>query len=204
MRSAVPLRVEGARVPVYRVDRGGAGVTLVGLWRPRLFVAGPVADALTAEELEVVVAHEAGHRASWDNLKRLLLVASPDALGLTPLGRSVLSAWVSAAETDADAHAVGADAQRGVTLASALVKVARLLPAPSREPLPLSTLNEGGSLAARVRRLTGVPDRPSRRWPLAWTAAVAMVLAALGSLALDPEWLMPIHRATEWLVRLSS
>jgi beta-lactamase regulating signal transducer with metallopeptidase domain len=204
MRTAAPLAVAGAPVPVYRVERDVAGVTLAGIWRPRLFVTRSVADTLTAEELEVVVAHEAGHRAGWDNLKRLILLASPDALGLTPFGRYVSSEWVTAAETAADAHAVGRDPLRGLTLASALVKVARMLPVPSRRLLPMSTLNEGGPLAARVRRLTGVPPAPASGWPLAWAAVAAMVIAALGTFSLDPAWLLPIHHATEWLVRLSS
>ena len=56
---------------------------------------------LSANELRVAVRHELGHRPSWDNLKRLLINATPFP-GMSGIER----AWGEAAELAADDSAV--------------------------------------------------------------------------------------------------
>lgn len=204
MSQALPLAVGDSAMPVWCVDASTPGVMLVGLRKPRLFVTRSVVDALTPEELGVVIGHESGHRVHWDNVRRLLLLASPDALGLWPAGRLAAAQWACAAETSADRHAVGGDPARSVALASALVKVARLFPAVPPLPLPVSTLYDGGVITRRVHRLLEPAAVPPARRKLGWAALATAVLAGLVTLALSPSLLRPVHHATEWLVRLAA
>src|ERR1019366_10566357 len=118
-------------------------MALVGVLRPRLFVARRLLDALTAEELAASVAHEAGHRRAWDNLKRLAMRAAPDLLAITGIARGIERRWASASDHAADRRAAG-DGPTRCALASALVKVARLTPPMTPLAEPISTLVDGG------------------------------------------------------------
>ncbi len=104
-------------------------ISLAGLLRPRVFVASPVIEAFTSDEMDVSLAHEVAHHDARDNLKRMLVACSPDLLGIWPSGRALERRWRAAVEFAADDGAVGGDESRAVALASALIKVARLSPA---------------------------------------------------------------------------
>jgi Zn-dependent protease with chaperone function len=188
--------LDGTGVPVFAVDISTPMMALAGVVRPRLLITRGVLDALTDEELRAGIAHELGHLRAWDNLKRLCMRAAPDVLFFTAAAATLESRWASAAEHAADHHACGDAAQR-CALASALVKVARLMP--PRTPLaePISTLVDGGEIASRVERLLGEGvhenhRHPRRRWPL-------VVGGALGAAAYLPL-LQLVHGATELLV----
>jgi Zn-dependent protease with chaperone function len=101
-------------------------VAVVGGWRPRVLAAHCVRAACSDEEFRQVLAHEAAHVASHDNLKLLLLLISPDVLAWMPAGNALTKRWRAAAELEADARASGGDPCKRVALASALIKVARL------------------------------------------------------------------------------
>ena len=101
-------------------------MALVGVLSPRLLIAQAVLDALTGEELRAAAAHEAGHWRALDNLKRLAMRAAPDLLSATA-ARALERRWVVAAERVAD-RAAGESGSERCALASALVKVARLIP----------------------------------------------------------------------------
>ena len=70
----------GLDVPAERIDSPFPIVALVGVLRPRLFVAATVLDSCTRQELQTVIAHEMAHARTLDNLRRLLLIAVPDPL----------------------------------------------------------------------------------------------------------------------------
>ena len=80
-RRSQPRAIDAGGVPVYGLPDTSPIVSLVGVFRPRLFVATQVLDALTADELDVSVAHELAHLRSRDNLKRVLVACSPDSAG---------------------------------------------------------------------------------------------------------------------------
>ena len=52
---------------------GLPGVSLAGIWRPRILIGSEALSALTPAELDVAISHEVAHRRSQDNLKRFLL-----------------------------------------------------------------------------------------------------------------------------------
>ena len=99
---------------------------VVGLRRGRLFLADGLLRALAPDELDGVVAHEAAHRAACDNLKRLLLRASPDLLAWSGPGARLRQAFEEAAEREADDRACARVSP--LVLARALLKVAALVP----------------------------------------------------------------------------
>ncbi|HEX6974319.1 MAG TPA: hypothetical protein VF147_07960 [Vicinamibacterales bacterium] len=186
---------------IYEVP-GLAGVSLAGVFRTRILVGSAVREALSADELEVAVAHECAHRASLDNLKRSVMFCAPDVFGTAALAREIEAKWRATAEWLADARAVGGDQVRAMRLASALVKVSRLVsPAVSFVTSPAwSTLHDPPLLELRVRRLVGTA--PAAGMPhrgVAITVGVAAVGAMLSSaVAAYPT----VHGLTELLIRV--
>lgn len=171
-----PLSVAGWSGRAYRVDAEFPVVAVVGMWRPELFVAARVEAACSPVEIAVVAAHERAHVAALDNLTRAAFAATP--LPSCLAGR-LEQAWAAAAEEAADLAA--RDGGSGVTLASALLKVAGLaLPAtPPRAALASALIGAGG-LESRVRRLLAPPPALGRAtWWL--TAAFTAGLVALSS-----------------------
>jgi Zn-dependent protease with chaperone function len=184
-----------APAPARAIRHSFPVVSVVGILRPRLFVAERVLERLSPSELAAVVAHEAGHLASLDNLKRLAMRLAP-VMAWPGLSRRVVAAWDDAAEEAADASV-----SNRLELASALVKTARLVPAGSRLDLPVAAFHRGDSIGRRVRLLTEMPEaaaRTTRRWPAAVAYAVAVaVLVAVAASELDV-----VHQLIEPLVHL--
>lgn len=185
--AARPARLEGVSIPAFRIDTPLPVVALTGSRRPVLFVAGCVLDRCEMRLLAAMTAHEAGHRRSADNLKRLLLSACVDPLGFSPAGRAIAAAWESAAEEAADDAAVAAGTSPA-DLAEALVFVARLSPHDGWPVVPAAAFYAGGTLERRVRRLVEDPvshrdvarplGRRRRRIAAALLVAAAWLLAA--------------------------
>jgi Zn-dependent protease with chaperone function len=200
MQHARPMPL-GSMLPAYAIEASQPMMALVGVLRPRLLVTRGLIDALTGSELAASVAHEVGHRRALDNLKRLLMRTSPDCF--TPAAaRAIEHRWAAAAERAADRTATSGDAADRCALASALVKVARLMPAaPVPAAEPISLLVTDGDIAARVRvLLSDAPLPPPRRSSaIRWLAAgLALTMLALTYTPL----VRAVHAATEVLVRV--
>ena len=191
-------------MPVYSLPNPTPIVSLVGVFRPRLFVSTQVLGALSPEELDLSMAHELAHLSARDNLKRVLAACSPDALSIVGFGRRLEQRWRAAIEFAADARAVAGDEQRAVSLVSALVTVARLSP-PAQPSFLMagSDFYDGELLKARIDRLLdpALGRRQSTAlvpvWPISLVAF--LVLAAL--LPSQAVWVI-VHVATEGLVRV--
>jgi Zn-dependent protease with chaperone function len=151
-----------AEQPVDVIEVSDPLVAVIGAWRPRIVVARGVLAACTDEEIRQVVAHEVAHVSARDNVKLLLLLASPDALAWAPTGKALIARWRAAAEFEADARASGADRRKRVALASALIKVARLSIGTRHQFPVLSMPIASDDVEGRVRRLLA-PLRPSPR-----------------------------------------
>ena len=140
---AIPVRA-------YRVPCEMPLAALVGIVRPRLFVSDRFLEALSEEERQAVIAHEAGHLRSLDNLKRTLMKLAPDWLSFSSAGWEIETAWAIAAEEEADDHAAGPDRSRSLDLASALLKASRLAPMRFAN---VSNFCDESTIARRVARL---------------------------------------------------
>jgi Zn-dependent protease with chaperone function len=199
---ARPLTLAGAGLPAFEMPHPFPVVSVVGLRRPRLYVARQVLAALSNAELEAVLAHERAHVTSRDNLRHWLIAVCPDVLsGLA--GRARLErAWLEAAEDAADETVARRGPAAALALAEALLAVARLVPAHSSAPLPVLALHNGDDLARRVRRLLGTvapadEPQPARR-------VLAFLLLAAALIPCYTATLRVVHGLTEHLVMLLS
>jgi Zn-dependent protease with chaperone function len=217
MREAAPVRIANVNIPAYRIRHPFPIIAVVGTMRPKLFVAGHVLDALSDEEMSAAVAHECGHLAARDNLKRIMLRACRDVLTIVPCGRSLDRAWAENAEGAADEYAANLGPAVALNLASALIKIARMIPAGARPTMPLGAFllgDEEGGIRWRVRRLidlaTGASaaSNPQERDSLArlsfwsgWTALGGLLVAWAFTLT-STHALAEMHAALEQVVRL--
>ena len=177
------------------VDLAQPIVAVVGGWRPRIVAARQVVEACGPDEFRQVIAHEAAHLSSRDNVKLLLLATSPDPLAWLATGATLAARWRLAAEFEADERATGADRRKRVALAAALIKVARLA-AVTHRPLPSLTLSVAlDDVEGRVRRLLAGSRQTPR--PLAFAGLSASAL--LIPLAAAPFYPL-VHRLIEALV----
>jgi Zn-dependent protease with chaperone function len=199
-----PLTMPEIAMPAYQIDIPTPMMALVGVVSPRLFITRGVLDALTREELAAAVAHELGHWRAADNLKRLAMRSAPDLLAAIPASRAVERRWASAAEHAADRRAadvveIPEKRRARCALASALVKVARLMPSTTPTLEPISTLVDGGDIASRVHSLLDdapvmTPAHSSVRWTTTILAAAAAAVLAYTPL------LRAVHALTELIV----
>jgi hypothetical protein len=166
------------------IDADAPVVAIVGLWRFRVVVAASVVKACTPDEFAQVVAHERAHGAARDNLKRLLMTASPDVLAWLPAERSIGDRWHAAAERAADERAAGASREARLALASALVKVARLAVGGPAAPTLANALIGIEDIEGRVRRLLA-PDVPAPHLDRSWLPVAAV--------AFLPGLALPVH-----------
>jgi Zn-dependent protease with chaperone function len=211
MRRAEPVEVEGLRFPAYSIRHKFPVIAVIGVLRPRLFIASQIFDALTTDELAAALAHELGHVEARDNLKRAVLQAGQDALLLAPLGRSLRREWQRESELAADEFAATACPAFALELASAIVKISRLISDGARPTMPAGAHllgEEEGGLAQRVRRLLHLASTPvsarsfeSPRTGLALTTALWLGLCGAGAFLLThPVILKVTHAAIERVV----
>jgi Zn-dependent protease with chaperone function len=210
LKSGEPIKVQGVQIPVYRFDHRFPVVAVIGIFRPRLFVAHNVLETLTEAEFYSAVAHEYGHLDASDNLKRTLLRACRD-LVIFPFGKQLDEAWANTAEIAADDFAaISPNGASALDLASALVKIAKLVSSDTPPAVPAAAFLIGenaGDITERVRHLINMDGQSnySREWrPLGisipfwlWTAVFAVLI--LLPLA-DSRVLPSIQSTTEHLV----
>lgn len=182
-------RVEGAWIV-----RQSAGLALAGILRPRLLISENALNELSKDQLAVALAHETAHRASRDNLKRLLILLAPP---IFPAMRLLERAWLKSAEWAADDRAANGDADRSAALAEALVRVARLQSGVSMPSLVTSLVEADEDLSERVDRLLEpAPVEESQRRG----GATAFAFGAIFLLSIAMTSMQTVHRLLEYLL----
>jgi Zn-dependent protease with chaperone function len=198
------ILVDGEFFRVIVVKQKAPLLAVAGILGHRLVVSSSVLRALSAGELGTAMRHERAHQNRHDNFKRLLLLAAPRGFvlgrGLDALERN----WARFAEWAADDHAVGGDTDRAVSLAAALVRLARLGSCVAR-PVLLSSLGDGRDLSERVDRLLRVePTQQKERISTKVRAAAgiaAFVAACCAAAALGRfASLGTVHQLLERLI----
>lgn len=196
--------IDGIKLPVSVMEHPFPVIAVVGILKPRVFVCERVLRSLDPAEFRASIAHEVGHLSSHDNLKKTLISFCSDLLVL-PIGRELDRAWTDAAETAAD-DAVTGSGNGALALASALVKIGRLVPPGASPTLPAGAyLVEPyeAPLAGRIRRLvamSGMPalsDRTASAIRRGAAITTAIAVAFFAYFAMDPVFLARIHEATE-------
>jgi hypothetical protein len=198
--AAVAARVGRPRGGMVFEVNGLGGVSLAGIFRPKILIGSAAFTELTPAELDVAISHEMAHRQSLDNFKRFLICCAPDLFALLPAARRLEDRWEAETECQADARAVDGDDRRAIVLASALVKVARLARPAPLSPSPVwSGFHVAALLETRVKRLVGgeasVPRTRAEVWRTIAAAAIALPAAAW---MLDLSY--AVHLVTEALV----
>ena len=182
------------------VDSDSPILAMSGLFRPRLVISRRVLKSLSAEELDAALSHEQAHCISRDNLKRLLLLLTPDIFPGVRFLRSLEAQWSKLTEWAADDHAARPSSLRAVSLASALVRVARLGAAPRLPDLSTSLLGCDRDLSVRVARLLVVdavsPARAPQTLPFLRLPSY-LFPACLAFALLSPAILSPVHQLLE-------
>lgn len=191
------IAADGTAFWVLETDYPVAAVT--GILRPRLLLSTRILQECTADELDAIISHERAHIRRRDNLVRAAMLCLPDPLRLTATGREIERAWAAAAEEAADDAAAGATEGRRASLASALVRVARMANAPMPEWMPGLAFYEGNNLETRVLRLLGSTTLPDGVTFRGVTTMVA--LSAACGLAMTEAVARELHGWMELAVR---
>jgi Zn-dependent protease with chaperone function len=191
----------GTRLKIWVLDAPAPILALAGIFRSRVVISSKALGALSAKQLNAALRHEDAHRVSRDNLKRLLMLLTPDLLpGFRAFAR-LERGWARFSEWAADDDAVAGDAHRSLALAAALVRIARM--GVSQAPSPLATpfLGDSREISARVDRLLRpAPPAPVRPHNSAALAAGLALAAGCAASMLNPATLESAHRLIEQLI----
>ena len=164
-----------------------------GLFRPEIWVASSLEEALSPGQLAAVLAHERAHLERRDPLRSTLAVAL--SWPLWPGTRREILAELELAGEQACDEAAGRRLGDRLRVAETILAVERLLGAP---PSPADTAVSafgGSNVDARVRSLLAEPGRGGLPRALSWAAlALAALALPLGADAL--------HHGTEHWIRL--
>jgi Zn-dependent protease with chaperone function len=209
LKHAEPTRLQGVSASAFRFEHHFPLIAVIGIFRPRLFIANKVFESLTPEELAAALQHEAGHISARDNLKRAVMRSCRDILILNPFARKLEQAWLEATESAADDHATRVGGNTSVDLASALVKIARMVPAGVRPTVPASAFLFSGvnshGFSSRVGRLLQPDPHPSSgsfkvslRF-FSWLLSIVFILG-IALLVTQPQLFLTAHYAIEHLV----
>ena len=210
MSDAEAIRVDGMSVrQAYCLPHPFPIIAVVGTLRPQLFVSKRIFDSLDRTEILAAMEHEIGHLSARDNLKRILIRGCRDLLAMVPWGRSLDRAWSKAVEAAADEYAATQGSSTALDLASALVKIARMIPEEPKLTLPVGAFllgDDPGGLAWRVRRLAQIAEAGCLTCPRGELISNALTqgclclsLAALTYAALMPHFLIKVHAVMERL-----
>lgn len=166
LRHSKTVFLENLPIPAYRINHQFPVVAVVGVFRPKLFVANQIFDSLNNDELAAVIAHETAHITARDNLKHWLMRICRDVLAIIPFNRSLDKEWTEAIELAADEKAANRkNGAAALDLAQALIKIARLVPAGIKPTMPAGAFlidggaTSGDALTRRIQRLAEFSER---------------------------------------------
>jgi beta-lactamase regulating signal transducer with metallopeptidase domain len=173
-RALVRLR----RSPRVVVAPPGTGPAVMGLLRPRLLLPADAPASLSRAELRFVLLHELVHLKRGDLLSEWLLTLLQLAQWFNPV------IWLASSRVRADREEACDAAVLSLTGREArhdygrtILRLATELSLSPRPSPAVGILETRSSLERRLRMIAA-EDRPTRRWPAALVAAVALTLVA--------------------------
>ncbi len=207
-RNGRSLRVAGQPPEMLVVRSCRPFLVQSGLFQPVIVISRGLMNDFSAAELNAALGHETAHWASRDNWKRLLIAFLPD---LLPIGRGfelLERGWSKFTERAADDYVSAQGAGWALSLASALVHLARLratMGPPLWVPRSVSSLADGDDLSGRIERLLApAPFMPTNRPEYVrrtvWAVGGVVATAAIAVLA-SPVLLSSVHELLEHLLR---
>ncbi|HTC95688.1 MAG TPA: M56 family metallopeptidase [Terriglobales bacterium] len=215
LRRSHPVSLPGVNIPAYKLKESFPVIAVIGALHPRLFVSEQVFDALNAEEFTAAIQHEIGHLAARDNLKRWFAGMCPTVLFFLPGAENLSRTWHAASEESADCYAVQQGRVPPLNLASALIKVSRMMPDCNPVAVPTGAYflehDDLPDVARRVHALLDAADSSSpiagpqsaaRRRQLLFCGLLASSIFVL--IASYPTLLLGVHEVLERFLRLVS
>src|SRR5271169_4248713 len=197
------INVPGEPSPALLLAEEAPVLAVAGVVRPRLVISQAVLQGLTAEQRDAALRHERAHRTSRDNIKRFLILLSPDVLPFLRAFTTLEHSWAKFTEWAADDQAVEGDSERALSLASALVRVARMGSKPELSYLFSSLVHDDHELTERVDRLLRPqpnPGKPAEVLVPFLSSAGALMAIAVAVVVVWPGSLSLVHQALERLV----
>ena len=203
-----PFMIESMSIPAFRLRHPFPVIAIVGVFRPKMFVAENVLSELDEEELAAAIAHECGHISTHDNLKRIIMRICADLL-VFPLGKTLDRVWLDTAESAADEFAANKGGKRSaLDLASALIKVGKITPQEKVWEMPLGAFllePTERPLTFRVDNLLRIADMPAGGYSITARSETAIKLILFLTavlvllLALNNGILSAVHSISETL-----
>jgi hypothetical protein len=197
------VNVRGTDSPALLLADKTPVFAVAGVLRPQLLISKRVMRGLSAGQREAALSHERAHCDSGDNLKRFLILLAPEAVPFMPTFRNLDRGWSKFTEWAADDQASAGDPQRALTLASALVRVAKMGSKPRMGYLSCSLVGGDQELSERVDRLLRPQPKPAKpvREVVAFLGSVtALTGSAVAVMVIWPGSLSLVHQALEHLV----
>ena len=183
-------------------------IAVVGVFRPKLFIAEQIFSTLSEAELAAAIEHETGHLVTRDNLKRVLLRIGRDLL-VFPMGKKLEKAWAENSESAADEYAAQSNKETALNLASALIKIAKMVPTNATATMPLGAFlieNQEVDVTWRVRRLLEISKltKPEISFNFKIIYIVCCIIISLITivLATNYNFLFRIHSVLEKIVAI--
>lgn len=201
--AGVDTPIPGESSSLLVIENDAPLLAMSGLFRARLLISRGVLQTLSSEELSAALLHEHAHRTSRDNAKRLLLLLAPDLFPFFRPLRALEHSWSRFAEWAADDEATAGDSNRAVSLAAALIQVARMGSAPRMPYLSTSLLACDRDLSARIDRLLRpvAPAHPLSKPSQHHLRTAGFLLAGcLTAILLTPSALSSVHQLLELLL----
>ncbi len=203
-RDGHTINMPGEHSPALLLANKTPVLAMAGILHPQLVISRRVLHELSPEQREAALRHEHAHAVSGDNLKRLLMLLAPDVLPFMRIFGAVERSWAKFTEWAADDQASQGDAQRALSLASALVRVAKMGSRTRISCLSCSLLDDAKDLSERVDRLLRPqrqPEKPVKEVLSALSGTSAVIGAAVAVVLLWPASLSLVHHALEHLIR---
>lgn len=204
-RTASSFAIPGTDIRAASIENAFPIMAVVGIIRPQLFIVDQLRSALLPEELSVAAAHELAHAQRGDNLRRAAMLACRALLPLP--GTALLDRdWARASELAADDEAASTRAEAALDLASALVKIARLVADRTTPLAPIASFVTGDGAATieeRVRLLAERAEQPLQRNEgrvNRFAAALALTAGMLAYVTIAPSLWPSVHRLVEVVV----
>jgi Zn-dependent protease with chaperone function len=205
-RSGQMIRLHGKPSHLLVIPGPRPFLAQCGIFRSRIVISLPLLREFSPAELAAALSHERGHWISRDNLKRLLLAFLPDVLPFLAILRPLEQGWAKFSERAADDYVCAAGEDQATSLASALVRLARIgnvADLHAWAPLATSPLGGTDDLSGRVHRLlaSGPANFDCRPGRIGAVLKIAAVIAVSWVAVLAwPATLSPMHEFLERLL----
>jgi len=176
----------------YRIDSDTAAAFTLGLLIPTIIVSQPLADALTDQELNIVMEHERAHQHRRDPL-RLWLFQAALTVYFPSTRKALFSAMELAIEQEADIHAARVS-NDPFDVADTLIKVSRFSISNNNNALqPHACAFNANNVEARIQLL--VTSDKGHIFPLRTFIVFLLTSIVLGIIYADN-----VHHAIEVLL----